>query len=59
MGEEQGRKAEFPVAGAHRLEGVVGGALPVVEVSYEVDAAGIGGPFPYYPALGILVEAVI
>ena len=44
--EEKRGEPEFPVAFAHRLEGISGSALPVVAVADEIDAGGVRGPFP-------------
>ena len=52
-GEEQ-----LPVAVSNRCQGM-GGGIPVVEFSGEVQLVGAGGPFPIIPAAVYMVEAEV
>ena len=58
MVEEHGGNSYLPVAASLGLELIGGGALPVVEGAYQVDAVGIGGPLAEHPFLALAVEAV-
>ena len=57
--QEDFREPEFPVALAYRFEGEGFGTLPVVAVSDEVDAAGVGSPFAEHPAVSFVMKSVV
>ena len=48
--QEHGRKGDLPVSTADRLQLIVGGALPVVELAHQIHTGGVGSPFTEHPA---------
>ena len=60
MVQEHCRKSYLPVSATRRTQCISLAALPVIEVTDEIDLVGIGSPFAEHPvALSILVETIV